>query len=71
MARVKQRFGLVHVAAVLEGKSTPQVAQNGHDALSTFGLLKDLTHDEIKGYIEQLVARGFLQRTRATTPSSS
>ena len=68
VARVKQRFGLVHVAAVLEGKSTPQVAQNGHDALSTFGLLKDLSANEIKGYIEQLVARGFLQRTPGDYP---
>jgi ATP-dependent DNA helicase RecQ len=68
VARVKQRFGLVHVAAVLEGKSTPQVAQNGHDALSTFGLLKDLSSNEIKGYIEQLVARGFLQRTPGDYP---
>jgi ATP-dependent DNA helicase RecQ len=68
VARVKQRFGVGHVAAVLEGKSTPQIAQNGHDALSTFGLLKDLTAAEIKGYIEQLVARGFLQRTPGDYP---
>jgi ATP-dependent DNA helicase RecQ len=68
VARVKQRFGVGHVAAVLEGKSTPQVAQNGHDALSTFGLLKDLSASEIKGYIEQLVARGFLQRTPGDYP---
>jgi ATP-dependent DNA helicase RecQ len=68
VARVKQRFGLVHVAAVLEGKSTPQVTQNGHDALSTFGLLKDLSAAEIKGYIEQLIARGFLQRTSGDYP---
>ena len=68
VARVKQRFGLVHVAAVLEGKSTPQIEQNGHDALSTFGLLKDLSAAEIKGYIEQLVARGFLQRTPGDYP---
>jgi ATP-dependent DNA helicase RecQ len=68
VARVKQRFGLVHVAAVLEGKSTPQIAQNGHDALSTFGLLKELTAAEIKGYIEQLIARGFLQRTPGDYP---
>jgi ATP-dependent DNA helicase RecQ len=68
VARVKQRFGLVHVAAVLEGKSTPQIVQNGHDTLSTFGLLKDLSANEIKGYIEQLIARGFLQRTPGDYP---
>jgi ATP-dependent DNA helicase RecQ len=68
VARVKQRFGIGHVAAVLEGKATPQVAQNGHDALSTFGLLKNLSAAEIKGYIEQLIARGFLQRTPGDYP---
>jgi ATP-dependent DNA helicase RecQ len=68
VARVKQRFGVGHVAAVLEGKTTPQVVQNGHDALSTFGLLKDLSAAEIKGYIEQLIARGFLQRTGGDYP---
>jgi ATP-dependent DNA helicase RecQ len=68
VARVKQRFGIVHVAAVLEGKATPQVVQNGHDALSTFGLLKDLSATEIKGYIDQMIARGFLQRTPGEYP---
>jgi ATP-dependent DNA helicase RecQ len=68
VARVKQRFGVGHVAAVLEGKRTPQVAQNGHDALSTFGLLQNLSTAEIKGYIEQLIARGFLQRTSGDYP---
>jgi ATP-dependent DNA helicase RecQ len=68
VARVKQRFGIGHVAAVLEGKRTPQVAQNGHDALSTFGLLREMSTAEIKGYIEQLITRGFLQRTSGDYP---
>jgi ATP-dependent DNA helicase RecQ len=68
VARVRQRFGIGHVTAVLEGKKTPQVAQQGHDALSTFGLLKDMATAEIRGYIEQLVTRGFLQRTSGDYP---
>ena len=68
VARVRQRFGIGHVTAVLEGKRTPQVAQQGHDALSTFGLLKDMATAEIRGYVEQLIARGFLQRTSGDYP---
>ena len=40
VVRVKQRWGIGHVASVLEGKMTPQITAQGHDALSTFGLLK-------------------------------
>jgi ATP-dependent DNA helicase RecQ len=68
VARVKQRFGIGHVAAILEGKRTPQVVQNGHDALSTFGLLKDMGSAEIRGYVDQLIVRGFLQRTPGDYP---
>jgi ATP-dependent DNA helicase RecQ len=34
-----------------------------HDGLSVFGLLKDTTVDEVRGYIDQLVARGLLVQT--------
>ncbi len=68
VARVKQRWGVSHVAAVLEGRRTPQVEAQGHDALSTFGLLKDMAQSEIRGYIEQLVALGYLARTTGEYP---
>ena len=58
MVRVKQRWGIGHVTAVLEGRVTPQVTAQGHDALSTFGLLQGHAAGEIRGYIEQLVSTG-------------
>ena len=68
VVRVKQRWGIGHVAAVLEGKSTPQITAQGHDALSTFGLLKGTPTAEIRGCIEQLVSMGFLARTTGEYP---
>ncbi|MCA1563694.1 MAG: RecQ family ATP-dependent DNA helicase, partial [Acidobacteria bacterium] len=54
IARVGQRFGAGHVTNVLRGSATDQVAARRHDALSTFGLLKDAAVAEVRGYIEQL-----------------
>ena len=68
VARVKGRFGLAHVSAVLEGKRTPQVTAQGHDTLSTFGLLAGTPSTEIRGYVEQLIAQEFLVRTAGDYP---
>jgi ATP-dependent DNA helicase RecQ len=62
VARVGQRFGAAHVANVLRGSGTEQVTARGHDALTTFGLLKEATAPEARGYIEQLIAHGLLRQ---------
>src|ERR1051325_9684529 len=41
VARVGQRFGVMHVTNVLRGQGGEQVVSRGHDRLSTFGLLRD------------------------------
>jgi ATP-dependent DNA helicase RecQ len=63
VARVGQRFGAAHVTNVLRGSDAEQVAARGHDTLSTFGLLRDASIDEVRGYIDQLLAHGLLQQT--------
>lgn len=63
VARVGQRFGAGHVSNVLRGRRVGGVVQRGHDSLSTFGLLRDATADEVRGYIDQLTAQGLLQQT--------
>jgi ATP-dependent DNA helicase RecQ len=68
VVRVKQRWGIGHVASVLEGKLTPQITAQGHDALSTFGLLKGTPSSEIRGCIEQMVSLGLLARTTGEYP---
>jgi ATP-dependent DNA helicase RecQ len=68
VARVGQRFGVAHVANVLSGSDSEQVISRGHQQLTTFGLLKDLAVPEIRGYIEQLIAHGFLRQTDDAFP---
>jgi ATP-dependent DNA helicase RecQ len=62
VARVGQRFGAAHVTNVLRGSDSDQVTARGHDRLSTFGLLKDASTPEIRGYIEQLTAASLLRQ---------
>ena len=62
VARVGQRFGAAHVANVLRGSDSEIVRSRGHHDLSVFGLMKDATIDEMRGYIDQLLAHGLLQQ---------
>ena len=68
VARVGQRFGVMHVTSVLRGQSGEQVLSRGHDRLSTFGLLRDEPVAAVRGYIEQLVGLGLLQLTDDAYP---
>lgn len=68
VARVKQGYGLAHVADVLLGKASDKVVQYGHAELSTFGLLKHEAPAAVRGYIEQLVAGGWLARAGEPYP---
>jgi ATP-dependent DNA helicase RecQ len=68
VARVGQRFGMAHVANVLCGSESDQVTSRGHHSLTTFGLLRDASSYEVRGYIEQLIAQGFLRQTDDAFP---
>ena len=68
VARVGQRFGAAHVAAVLCGGDTEQVRSRGHQDITTFGLLKDMASSEVRGCIEQLAAQGLLRQTDDAFP---
>lgn len=68
VARVQQRFGILHVVNVLRGAETEAVISRGHSLLTVFGLLKDASIDEVRGYIEQLIAEGFLIQTEGEYP---
>ena len=68
VARVEQRFGAAHVTNVLIGKHSEAVASRGHAQLSTFGLFSGVPATEVRGYIEQLTALGFLEQTAGDYP---
>lgn len=55
-----QRFGAGHLIDILLGKSTPRVVQQGHDSLATFGIGQDVTDQEWRAVVRQLLAQGLL-----------
>jgi ATP-dependent DNA helicase RecQ len=56
----RQRFGAGHVIDILMGKKTPKVIQFDHDTLTVFGVGADLSANEWRGVVRQLLARGLL-----------
>ena len=59
--RTGQRFGVVHVMDVLQGKENEKVLQHGHQQLSTFGIGSDIHEAQWRSVIRQLVVRGLLR----------
>ena len=51
-------FGAGQIMDILRGKATEKVAQFGHDKLSTFGIGADLSEQQWRGVLRQLIAIG-------------
>ncbi|MFC9561158.1 DNA helicase RecQ [Agromyces sp. NPDC056965] len=56
----RQKFGAGHLVDILRGKETPRVRQYGHDALATWGIGQDLSDQQWRGVVRQLLAQGLL-----------
>ena len=61
--RTEQRFGAGYVISVLLGRDDQRIRRNGHDAVSTFGIGRDLDEATWKAVLRQLIARGELATT--------
>jgi ATP-dependent DNA helicase RecQ len=55
-----QAFGAGHLIDILRGSSTERIRQQGHGSLSTYGLGADLSEQDWRSVIRQLLARGIL-----------
>ena len=51
-------FGAGHLIDVLRGKVTDKVTQRGHERLSTFGIGADISEQQWRGVLRQLIALG-------------
>ncbi len=58
--RTGQRFGALHLIDVLRGRDTEKIRQHGHQRLSTFGIGADLSQNQWRSVIRQLIVHGFL-----------
>ncbi|MBN9176701.1 MAG: DNA helicase RecQ [Microbacterium sp.] len=55
-----QAFGAGHLIDILRGASTERIRQQKHDALSTYGLGADLSDQDWRSVIRQLLAGGIV-----------
>ena len=63
VARVEQRFGVRHVCEVLLGAKTDAVLRNGHDRLSTYGMLASIDQRAAENLVHQLLDQELLERS--------
>jgi len=72
-----QKFGAGQLIDILLGKTTARITQYGHDSLSTYGIGTELSEQEWRGVVRQLLAQGLLATnsdgygTLVTTPASA
>ncbi len=55
-----QAFGAGHLVDILRGASTDRIRQQGHDQLATYRLGADLSEQDWRSVIRQLLARGVI-----------
>jgi len=55
-----QRFGAGHLIDILLGRSTDRIRQHSHDELTTYGIGTELSEQEWRGVVRQLLAQGLL-----------
>lgn len=58
--RMNQRFGIGMVLDVLRGSKNKKVYELGFDELSTYGIVKNYTKDELTQFINMLISHGYL-----------
>ena len=63
VVRLRERFGADYTASVLAGSREQRILRNGHDRLTTYGLLADQPKRAAREWIEQLVAQGHLVKS--------
>jgi ATP-dependent DNA helicase RecQ len=55
-----QKFGAQHIIDILLGKRNTRVEQQRHESISTFGIGGELSEQEWRGVVRQLLAQGLL-----------
>ncbi|WP_336641064.1 DNA helicase RecQ [Microbacterium sp. USHLN272] len=55
-----QAFGAGHLIDILRGASTERIRQQGHDKLATYGIGSDLSDQDWRSVVRQLLARSIL-----------
>ncbi|MDB8793599.1 DNA helicase RecQ [Romboutsia sp. 1001216sp1] len=60
IARMKRSYGITMIVDVLRGSKNKKVLELEFDKLSTYGLMKKYSSEDLKNFINTLVSHGFL-----------
>jgi ATP-dependent DNA helicase RecQ len=69
--RMNGRFGKKLLAGTLRGSAAKQIVKARLNELSTYGLLRDMAHEELELYIDGLIAAGCLKVVGKQYPTIS
>ncbi|MEF9991580.1 MAG: DNA helicase RecQ [Romboutsia sp.] len=61
IARMKRGFGATMIIDVLRGSRNKKVIEQGFESLTTYGIMKNYSVEDLKTFINTLVAHGFLE----------
>ena len=67
VARLEQRFGTSYIIDFLKGSRSKKI-WNRHKNLKTFGVGADLTQEEWRNYLNELIALGYLDQAGSEYP---
>lgn len=62
--RVRSQFGIAQIVHILTGAKTQKIMDNNHHKLSTYGIIKDYSRDDIKQFIYELLQKGYIEQTQ-------
>ncbi len=69
IARMEGKFGKGMVAGVLRGAQSKNIIANGLDRLSTYGLLREYSQDDLTRFINALIVAGCVKQTGGAIPT--
>ena len=62
--RMKKSYGINMIVDVLRGSKNKKLLDFGFDKLSTYGIMKDYSNENLKTFINTLVSHGYLDLTK-------
>ena len=60
IVRMKKNFGATMIIDVLRGSKNKKVLEQGFDKLTTYGIMKNYSTEDLKTFINTLISHGFL-----------
>ncbi|MGL4763258.1 MAG: DNA helicase RecQ [Sarcina sp.] len=67
--RMKRPYGVGVIVDVLRGSKVKKILDLGFNTLSTYGLMKEYTKDDLKEFINTLISHGYLSMTPSEYPT--